>query len=217
MMDWLRFWDFTLEDWAGMQFAVLFVAAAVAVIQLQHARRLREEQARPFVVIDVELRNTVLEFVITNFGRTIARDVTFTFDPPLASTRDSGQGPAVADLPLFVTGIPSIPPGKEVRVIFDQIPARLQADLPADYSVKIGYSGPLGKRETESMVVGYGHLIDTLHLTRRDIGDVYKQLEQIAREVKRWRRQGLRIVTARDVKERLAKAQAARRRRQETP
>jgi hypothetical protein len=46
-------WDWTSSDWAGLTFLVLVVAAFVAWRQVKEAQRLREEQARPFVVIDI--------------------------------------------------------------------------------------------------------------------------------------------------------------------
>jgi hypothetical protein len=84
--DWLSPWEWTASDWAGLQFVVLVVAALVAYRQVSEARRLREEQARPFVLIDVVVWNTIAEFTITNSGATIARNVRFEFNPPLKSS-----------------------------------------------------------------------------------------------------------------------------------
>jgi hypothetical protein len=52
---------------------VLLIAAIVAWRQVREARHQREEQARPFVVMTLEIGNTVAEFRIENVGRTIAR------------------------------------------------------------------------------------------------------------------------------------------------
>jgi hypothetical protein len=54
-LDWLRFWDYTAADWADLQLLVLVVAAIVAWRQVKEARRLREAQAQPFVVVDFEV------------------------------------------------------------------------------------------------------------------------------------------------------------------
>ena len=69
-MDWrgLRFWEYTTADWAGLQFAVLVTAAIVAWRQVVEARHQREELARPFVVMTLEVATTVAEFKIETLG-----------------------------------------------------------------------------------------------------------------------------------------------------
>src|SRR5687767_13370 len=83
-------WEFTSSDWAGLTFLVLLAAALVAWRQVNEARRLREDQARPFVVIDFDAwGGTITELKIANLGTTLARNVRFEFTPPLSSTFDN--------------------------------------------------------------------------------------------------------------------------------
>lgn len=203
-MDWLRFWEYTTADWAGLQFVVLVIAALVAWRQVREARRQREEQARPFVVMTLEIRSTVGEFRIENVGRTIARDVRFAFDPPIESSWDGDAGHVpFAKTNLLQHGIPTLPPGKPVEALFDQLPARLQKGLPDDYEVTISYEDPLGKKYSEPMTVGYSHLKEVGRMERRDIQDVHKEIKDIAREVRKWTFMGtaIRVMTRDDVRE----------------
>jgi hypothetical protein len=184
---WLSPWEWTAADWAGLQFVVLVIAALVALRQVNEARRVREERARPFVVIDLEVFQTIAQFKITNLGSTIARSVRFSFEPPLQSSGDSVEGVTpLAETNLFKVGIPSLAPGKEVVALFDQLPDRLSKGLPDDYEVTVSYDDASGKRFSETMTVGYSFLKEVGRIHRRDIHDVHRELERLYREVRKW-------------------------------
>ena len=95
------------------QLVVLAVAALVAWRQLRHARRIREDEARPHVVVDLEVDQPAQDIylVVSNLGRTTARDVRLTFDPQLTSSLDSDPNVvSPRDLKPLSEGIPSLPP-----------------------------------------------------------------------------------------------------------
>ena len=187
MPGWLSPWLWTSDTWAGLQFGVLVIAALVAWRQVGEARRLREEQARPFVIIDLQVFSTIAEFKITNIGATIARDVRFEFTPELASTFDGATFEMpLAETALFKRGLPSLPPGKEITTLFDQLPTRFATELPDDYEVRISYSDPLGHRYAETMTVGMSALRDLTRINRKTIDDIHKQLENMVKEMKKW-------------------------------
>lgn len=56
----------------GGQLFVLAVAAVVAWRQVREARRLREQQIRPFVVVDFEVDRSLFFLAISNVGTTLA-------------------------------------------------------------------------------------------------------------------------------------------------
>jgi hypothetical protein len=136
---------------AGIALFALAAAAAAAVFayrQFDLARTLREEKARPFVVVDVEpVLHPFTELVIRNVGETIARDVKLTFDPPLVTTLDDGNldiGKSFA----IAEGIPTMPPGREYRMLFEHMPDRYdRTDLPRRYTVTVHSSGRSGPEE----------------------------------------------------------------------
>ena len=75
-------------DWAAVTawaawatVAVYVVLGIFAWIQVLQARRLREEQARPFVIVDFE-PGFLVYLTVENIGRTMARDVSIRFSPP---------------------------------------------------------------------------------------------------------------------------------------
>ena len=66
--------------------AAIYVALlAYAVRQVGEATRLRRAQTRPFVVVDLE-PGYLIYLTVENIGTTVARNVTFSFEPALAST-----------------------------------------------------------------------------------------------------------------------------------
>jgi hypothetical protein len=104
-------WEWSASAWSALTFLVLLAAAVAGARQVREARGLREEQVRPFVLIDFRAWQTIVEIVITNIGSTLAREVTFSFDPPLASTRDNEPtARKIGEVNILKTRIPSLAP-----------------------------------------------------------------------------------------------------------
>ena len=191
--------------------AVVF-AALYARGQLGELRNTREETTRPFVVLDLETRQTIATLKIRNIGQTIARNVTFNFTPTLESTFDNTRGGGdyrLAEIEIFAGGIPSLSPGRELSTLLDQVPMRLEAGLPNRYAVEVSFDAPNGKRYTDRQTLSLDTHVGLTRVERKDIHDVAKSLADIAREVKRWSSfgggSGLRIVTEADLRARYEK------------
>jgi hypothetical protein len=207
---WLSPWEWSSSDWAGLTFVVIVAAAVVAWRQVKEARRLREdqrrlreEQARPFVLIDFHPWSTIIELKITNTGRTLARDVRFAFDPPLTTTHDTSGRGDLMELNVFKTGIPSLAPGKEITLFFDQFPTRIEKGLPLTYNVQVSYKDPAGKPYSEPTVLDLSMYLGTGGVTRHDIHDVHKRLKEIADSMRRWTDfSGLKVMTRADIERR---------------
>ena len=188
-----------------MTFLALLLAALIAWRQVREARRLREEQARPFVIIDFNAWQTIVEVTITNAGATLARDVRFEFDQPFVSTHDgsAGREDGISGLSVFKNGISSLAPGKEIRLFFDQFPARVQADLPMTYDVSVSYRDGTGRMYSEPQVLDLQMYLGTGGITRYGLHDIHAQLKKIAQTLERWSdKNGVKIVTAEDRKRR---------------
>lgn len=184
-----------LTAWAAWATVAVYVVLGIfAWIQVLQARRLREEQARPFVFVDFE-PGFLVYLTVENVGRTMARDVTIRFDRPLESTLSGTR--EIDESPLLRKPIPTLPPGRKIRVLFDQYAARLEAKLPLTYDVTLRYKGPFGKKEWE-------------HPYRLDLGiylgsqeppkglpELVTEVEKIRKELEKWREggRGLRVVT----------------------
>src|SRR5215216_5731443 len=175
-------------DWAAVTawatVAVYVVLGIFAWIQVLQARKLREEQARPFVIVDFE-PGFLVYLTVENIGRTLARDVSIRFDKPLQSTL---SGPREIDeSPLLRKPIPTLPPGRKIRVLFDQYAARLEAKLPLTYDVTLRYKGPLGKKEWE-----HPYPLDLgIYLGSQEppkgLPELVTEVENIRKELQKWR------------------------------
>jgi hypothetical protein len=189
-----------LAEWGGVILAL--VAGLVAYKQLGEARRLREDQAQPYVAVFAEESPadfSVIDLVIKNFGRTVARNICISVDPPLmraAGTEDM----KVVEIPAI---IPTLVPGQEWRTLWDTTMARPSSDLPTSYHVSVSFRDSRG-REFRA----YESMLDWTATTRRDIVEVHgihgavKALRRIATTFEGWtenplRGSGLRV-SARD-------------------
>jgi hypothetical protein len=169
----------------ALQLAVLVVAALVAWFQAKEARRLREDQSRPFVVMDVDyIASSLLFLFVKNIGTSLARDVRIAVDPPLTTSLDFDMG---AIKMLGDDGIPTLAPGKELRTLFDMGFRRHEAGLPLLYSVTITYTDDRGERRfSESTFLDIEQYTHMRFVDRKDIHNVYKAMEKMQRTFDRW-------------------------------
>jgi hypothetical protein len=204
----------------GLQLLLLVIAARFGWNQLSEAKELREEQTRPFVVIDLEsTRKPFFDLVVKNLGATMARNVRFKFDPPAESTLD---GVSLDKLKLYRDGISTLPPGKEIRFLFDTGPERhARSDLPDVYEVTVTYAGHTGKHEYEERIdLDFGLYWNRMNVTLRDVHDLHRELKAIREEIGKWSPtvgRGLLHVTPKDVQERIGETIGRRSSRQSSP
>jgi hypothetical protein len=166
------------------QLVVLIVAAFVAWRQVREARELREEQQRPFVVVDFDLQNGYMTFLeVVNLGTSLARDVRIEIDPPLASASDVD----FADLKMLNEGIATLAPGKKYRTFFDMGFRRAKSDLPMNYTAFVSYTDEKGRRSfNETLNLDLDLFMNLVSITRHDVHDVNKRLEEIRDLLKKW-------------------------------
>lgn len=196
-------WTDVAAAWASIAtVGLLLVAGCIALWQASEARNLRRAQSRPFVVIDFEAQS-IRPFIylrIANVGTTMARNVRFEFTPELASTFDSdGKLPATRELPILRDGIRSLPPGKEIRFLFDAAPQRTNARLPVSYDVTIRYEGEdlkhLIRRDEreqfeDEIALDLSIYMNLTHVTRRGEHDIHERIKEIGEVLKGWSASG---------------------------
>lgn len=125
-----------IAAWVGLLLAV--IAARFAWSQFREARRTRDEQAQPYVVIYAEHNEAhphFIDLIVKNFGATAARDITITIDPPLQRS----AGAEIED----VKGpgqIRTLVPGQEWRTFWDSTIHREELGLPSHHTATIEFS-----------------------------------------------------------------------------
>jgi len=166
---------------------VALLAAGFAAWQVWEIRRTREEQARPFVVVDIRpstAASNILNLVIENVGTTVARNVTFEFEPPLQSSQEKYD---LSESVLIRTGIPTLPPRRRIEALFDVSHERVNTNLPMRYDVTVNLSDARGRRQgPEQYVVDLSHLYGLLRVEEYGIHHAAKALREIQATIKKW-------------------------------
>jgi len=187
-------WDWSPSAWAAIgacaTFLVYVLIGVYAVRQVGYARRqvdearqLREEQARPWVVIDFEV-NFLAYVTIQNFGRTVATEVRVRFDPPLESTLAKPW--AWEKSSLLRDGIPTLPPGKKLRLLFDSFPARVNdSDLPMIYTAEAEYDGFTKDRHKSTYRLDLNYHVGASP-EPKGLPEIAQTLDNIQREMHKW-------------------------------
>ncbi|GFG73171.1 hypothetical protein [Mycobacterium botniense] len=108
--------------WAALGLGV--IALLYTHRQIQRGRQLTAEQTRPYVSMFMEPHAAdwhVIELVVRNFGKTAAYDIAFAFanPPTVAAYEHASDGYAeVVELQL-PSGLPTLAPGQEWRMVWD--------------------------------------------------------------------------------------------------
>ncbi len=117
---------------------LLFYAAR----QLTEARRLRDDQTRPFLVVDFSFRSILVSIRVSNTGTTAAKDARVVLDAPVESTaatvRWQGSG-------LFGSGLPQFAPGRHLDFALDSFPRRRDSRLPMVFTGGWSTPTPIGR------------------------------------------------------------------------
>ena len=105
--------------------AIAFGAAIFAWRQVREARKTREEQAQPNVVLYTEpnpAAKQIQEIVVKNFGTTPAYNVKVAVTPPLKATPNLISIDKIADVPI--PEFPILAPCQEWRTVWDHAISR---------------------------------------------------------------------------------------------
>ena len=200
----LAFDGWTANDWTALgtcAYALIAgIAAVVVYFQVREARRTREDQARPFVIVDIQPSPVwwnIFNLVIENVGTTLARDVAISFTPELSTSQKDYD---LANSALIKEGIPSLPPRRRIQVLFDVSHERKKTDLPMRYEAEVSFKDARG-RQQESLryVIDLGYLYGLHRVEEYGLHHAAKALREINSTMQKWTgRQGRLDVWTRD-------------------
>jgi hypothetical protein len=147
---------------------VATVAGVLVWLQVRHGRQVREDQTRPYVIVDFE-----------------SQRVNISFDPPL-------QSPLVDDPQAFVVfseGIPMLAPGRAIRHTFGTGPQFFPDEgegVPLRYEARVQYTNLDGKPYEDPPLVL--DLLPFKHsaVDREDLHQIYQNLKDIKNLMKSW-------------------------------
>ena len=165
------------------------------------ARKTREEQAQPFVVVDFDRTQASrihMDLVIVNTGTTLAKAVKVTFDPPLRSTlTERDQQYRLADAAIISEGISTMPPGREFRLLFDSMPALFGSDLPRVYNAVVSFKDSRGRPHQLDYRLDLNVYFGWMRIDVKGKHQAVTALEGIEKTLGKWtaRLDGLRVYT----------------------
>lgn len=178
-------------EWGAFgQVGALVVAVVAGVLvwrQVHYAAQARDDQTRPYVIVDFELQGWEVMLVIRNIGTSPAMNVQITFDKPL-------QAPHIDDpdqLAVFRDGIPMLAPGRVIAIPFGNGPSffeeKVDESLPLRYVAKVEYFGqgrrkPYRDAELVLDLAPYKHT----RVGTDDLHQIYQNLKEIKTVMKSW-------------------------------
>ena len=141
----------------------------------------RDQQIAPYVVVyfDHQTDSPIFDLVIKNTGRTAARNVEISFEPPLQTSLKNYD---IDKLAFIHQVIPTLPPEYEIRASVDVIDNALKSEtLPKHYRVKVTYFGGIkdGRREVE-YILDLNIFKGILETHTRSLTDLTKTVEKIS-------------------------------------
>jgi hypothetical protein len=93
-----------------------FVVAAGILYQGREARRARNDEDRPQIIVDADYTGRfTTNIVVRNIGHGTAKNITFAFSAPLEST----SGYDITELPYFQNGINFMAPRTDLPAVWD--------------------------------------------------------------------------------------------------
>lgn len=181
-------------------------AGLLVWLQVRHGRQVRDDQTRPYVIVDFEFQSMVVMLTVKNIGSSPARDVTVSFDRPIRRPKDDAA--ALEELAVFERGIPMLAPGRSISIWFGDGPKIFDEanKLPLRYEATAKYSSMDGKRT----YIDPPCILDLLAfkytlVDNDDIHDIARQLKEIRSIMKSWtseQRLKINSVTQAEVDER---------------
>jgi hypothetical protein len=167
--------------------AAFVVALAIGWWQLSAAQKVRKEQARPYIVVDIlpGLASVkLLDLVVTNIGKSPAFDLTITFDPDPERAGEVGQF-TLKDARILKEPTPMFAPGREFRMYFDHSVDRYQSDLPMSFKVTAKYRDSDDEWYTETATIDFDIYRNSAYIEVYGVHDGVKTLKDMAKTLER--------------------------------
>lgn len=158
--------------------------------QADREQRLREDQARPFVVVDFEPESGLGQHHQPGHRerrQDVGQERALHFQPALRSSQESRDG--------YVFGGHRAPSFRDPRnaarqrftALFDMSHERVKTDLPMTYTVRVDLDDAHGRpQEALEYVLDLNFRYGLRRIEEKTVHDVAKSLKEIETAVKRW-------------------------------
>ncbi|MBE1576678.1 hypothetical protein ACFORH_06565 [Amycolatopsis roodepoortensis] len=182
-----EFIGLTAVAWQGLGTVIallaLIAALTVGLSQVKSAQKLRVEQARPYIVVDLLPGNAsekLIDLVVTNIGKSPAYDLHVIFDPAPVRTNETSKF-ELKDARILNETTPMFAPGREFRMFFDSAPDRYASDLPMSFKVMTTYRDSSFRRYNETFTVDFDVQRGAMYTQVHSLHDAVKVLKDISK------------------------------------
>lgn len=145
-------------------------------------RNTRDQESAPYVTtyFDIPMGSQAIYLVVKNTGQTLATNVKLSFAPPLRVARENYLP---KDWNLIKDGIESLPPGYEIRTLFDSAVLYFgRTELPLKYEVTITYFGGIQpERRVLRQTLDLSAYKGLLQPNRKRMDDLVAEMEGLAK------------------------------------
>jgi hypothetical protein len=165
--------------------ATLVVAAGI-LYQGREARRARDDEDRPQIIVDADYTGRfTTNIVVRNIGHGIAKNITFEFSAPLQST----SGHDITELPYFQNGINFMAPQTDLPAVWDSYQNVVQnlrdKDLTDGITITSHYEDRQGERYETAWTINPLLLEGSGYSEYKGYEDEVQALEDQARALER--------------------------------
>lgn len=187
----------TIVDWCNANqgflsacLTLVYVGATLWLVKLSHrqlkqAVDLERSRVRPFVTFDMFFERHFLHAKVANRGQTVALDVRIEITPKLQHVYGGVGAIPVEErtkqIPFIERGLPMLTPGREIKAMIGFSRRVHQAYPDLRFDGWISYLDGTGLRRREAFMIDVAAIEAVATRQTRDIEDVAKQLEEIAR------------------------------------
>jgi hypothetical protein len=165
---------------------VAIVAAVIALVQIHQARRLREEQAAPYVIAQLEsseVAASFIDFVVKNIGRTPSFDIKLKIDPPMVRATEVPTY-AFMDARVIANGVRMLAPNQEIRMHFDTAIERFGKGLPSVYTVTVYAKDSKGRKLPDGVYeLDADWKLNTLHDTPHNLHSIGSEVKDMGENI----------------------------------
>jgi hypothetical protein len=151
-----------------------------AALQLRHSQQVRDDQSRPYIVVDFHFRSVMVALTVRNIGQTAARDVRVRLAQPLTSAAATDRSLPWQSQGLFgPEGVSLFAPGREMRFLIDAFHERYEANLPTSISGTVEYKRLRGDEVlSEPFTIDMGPYAMAM-MAPKDVADLGDEVERI--------------------------------------
>ena len=156
-------------------------ASQISAQVLKETKEARDLEVAPYVLVffDMPAGIHIIDLVVKNTGKTIARDIRLSFEPRLFGSREQD----FTLLSMIKDGIPSLPPGQEIRTFVDTSISFFskKADRAMTYEVSVSYRGGLNDTvRTDKQILDLTAHLGTSSITRYRMHDLVEHVQKLS-------------------------------------